>query len=168
MNFLDKNIFAKLGKRNFLTFVFVLFLVVNIVIIFYTFILLILDGLFDITLKKQSLNVSNDLDVLLTIISVCIVAPVIETLLCQNLLIHTVKKLSNSETLQLIIPSIIFGLLHFDSIFTILHGFLMGLIFNFGFILYKRNKGLKQATYAIIVVHFLRNSIAVAINLCFN
>ena len=129
MSFWDSNICKKVGQQNFFVFVCVLFITLNTVIIFYGLLLAFFSDLFTFQIEKQQLNLTP-----IKIISSCVIAPIIETLLCQNLLIYLVNKLSKNKTLQLFIPSFIFGILHFANVFTIIHGFLMGLIFNFGFI----------------------------------
>jgi hypothetical protein len=157
--FWNSKIIKKLGQQNFFVFVLILFILANIVVIFFAFVLAVLNDFFSFSVHVRK----EEMDLILRIASSCIVAPVIETLLCQNLLIHILKQLSNRKTLQLLVASAIFGLLHFSNIFIVINAFLMGLVFNFGFIIYKENKGLKQATYAIITIHCLRNVLAIII-----
>jgi hypothetical protein len=165
MNFWDNKICKKLGRQKFLIFVLILFLLANICIVLYAAVLSVLSHFIDLsafTANANNLDIKDEFDFVLRIISGCIFAPIIETLLCQNLLIYLLNKLSSNKTFQLLTASAIFGLLHYinASTFAVFNAFLMGLVFNFGFILYKENKSLKQATHAVITVHCLRNCMA--------
>jgi membrane protease YdiL (CAAX protease family) len=160
MSFWDNKICKKIGKQKFLIFVLILFVLINIAVIFLAFALAILNDLFGLAIPPHNVNVEDKVNLILKIISSCILAPIIETLLCQNCLISLLNRFSSNKTFQVLTASAIFGLLHFSNVFFIVHAFLGGLVFNFGFIIYKENKGLMKATYAIIIVHFLRNCMA--------
>ncbi|MEI6050456.1 MAG: CPBP family glutamic-type intramembrane protease [Bacteroidota bacterium] len=100
----------------------------------------------------------KDEGVILIFIQTLIFAPLFETLLNQTLpyyLLNKVKYLNERSYLILLSSALFFGLEHFYSLFYILYGFLMGLVFMYGYMV--RIKSDKKTFYLIAICHFLVN-----------
>jgi len=67
--------------------------------------------------------------------------------------------------LKVLISAAIFGATHNFSPRYILFATLTGVILAAGYVIYQRKRRWEDAAWAIILVHFLRNSIALLVNL---
>lgn len=86
------------------------------------------------------------------------IAPIIETWLAQSLpytLLNKVKYLKERSYLILLISALFFGLNHFYSLFYMVYGFLMGLIFMYGYM--ARINTDKKTFYLIAISHSVMN-----------
>jgi len=99
-------------------------------------------------------------------ISALTLAPLLETLIFQALVIYlTGKFLTKNLTVQVLISAAIFGATHNFSPRYILFAILTGVVFAAGYIIYQRRRRWEDAAWAIILVHFLHNSIALIVSL---
>lgn len=99
-------------------------------------------------------------------ISALIFAPFIETLIFQALIIYLIRKfLTKNLTVQVLISAILFGVTHNFSPRYILFATLTGVVLAAGYVIYLRKRRWEDAAWAIILVHFLRNAIALIVSL---
>jgi len=100
------------------------------------------------------------------IIDSIIIAPVLETLIFQALVIYILDRLLTKRIfIQIAISSILFGSFHNYNITYIFFGVFFGIVLSTAFILYKRKNSWNDAFIAIVFVHALRNMIAIIISL---
>jgi len=91
-----------------------------------------------------------------------VVAPIIETALNQALPIYLLRKYTRLRWFAIIvIPSAIFGLMHFYSIQYIVYAFLVGLVLTYSYAVRRYNGGHPFTLVALI--HALRNTISIII-----
>ncbi|MDR2083777.1 MAG: CPBP family intramembrane metalloprotease [Bacteroidales bacterium] len=100
------------------------------------------------------------------IISGGIIAPIIETLLCQTFLIwlfHKACKFNYFTTV--VLSGFLFGLLHaiYNVIYAICAG-MMGIVFAFGYVLYMNKYSPVRAFWLIAGIHAFNNISAFIIN----
>ncbi len=96
------------------------------------------------------------------IIEAVIIAPVIETIIFQAGVIFLVDRfITKKITFQIAISSILFGLLHNYNITYIFFGIFFGIVLSTAFILYKRKNNWSDAYIAVVLIHGLRNMIAI-------
>ncbi len=106
---------------------------------------------------------------LFKIIESIIIAPVIETLLFQAGIIYlTDRFITKKITFQVAISSILFGIFHNYNITYIFFGVFLGIVLSTAFILYKRKNNWSDAYSTVVIIHALRNIIAVSIVLLKN
>ena len=99
------------------------------------------------------------------IISAITFAPFFETLIFQALVIFIIKRfLTKNFIVLVLISACFFGIIHFYNVYYVIYAMFLGLIFASGYILYLRNKSWEDAALAIMLVHALRNSIAIIIS----
>jgi hypothetical protein len=91
----------------------------------------------------------------------CIISPLFETGLLYLLIYIVHKYICKSMTMQILIPSVIFGLLHIYSWFYMICGMYAGIIFCYGFCAYYYNRSFKVAFWCIALVHLLHNAISI-------
>lgn len=145
---------ASLKKTNRITFV----LVVTMVSFIVGFILSRVFGYFresDITLLNFP---DQEESMVMLFFSTVILTPLIETFLNQFLPYHLLKKikyLSERNYLILLISALFFGILHMYSLFYIIFGFLLGIVFMYGYMV--RIKSDNKTFYLIAVTHSLFN-----------
>ena len=87
-----------------------------------------------------------------------VVAPFLETSLNQYLpyyLLNKVRYLKERSYLILLISALIFGSMHFNSLFYIFYGFICGLVLMYGYMV--RIKTDKKTYYLIVICHALVN-----------
>jgi hypothetical protein len=109
---------------------------------------------------------SEEKDLVFLFVAGIIVAPILETWLCQTLpytLLNKVKFLKERSYLILLISAVFFGLNHFYSLFYMIYGFLVGLIFMYGYMI--RIKTDNKTYYLIVISHLLVNLVATIRNL---
>ena len=98
-------------------------------------------------------------------ISAFTLAPFVETLIFQALVIYLISKfLTKNLIVQVLISAALFGAVHNFSPRYILFATLTGIIFAAGYVVYQRRRRWKEAAWAIIVVHALPNSIALIVH----
>lgn len=101
-------------------------------------------------------------------ISALTIAPFVETLIFQALVIYLISKfLTKNLIVQVLISAVLFGVTHYYSPRYILFATLTGVVFATGYVLYLRRRSWEAAAWAIILVHALRNSIALIVSLLF-
>ena len=155
------NINDKINKLNFrlqntnrLNFV----LIVTLVLFAIAFILSYVFGyLRDYDIPLINFPDQEKTTVLLFFSSVILI-PLIETFLNQFLpyyLLIKVKYLREKSYLILLISAVFFGVLHFYSVFYIIFGFLLGLVFMYGYMV--RIKTDNKTFYLIAITHALFN-----------
>ena len=105
--------------------------------------------------------ISND-GVVLSFFMLCIIVPILETLIFQHVAIYFIKKRTKKTYLQILFSAILFGVFHPYSFSYIIFATLMGGVFATGFFFYKRTKGTKMAILATSVTHGLSNLISMA------
>jgi len=95
------------------------------------------------------------------IITGCLLAPVLETLLFQVLPIHIfTKKWIKNRTLAIFISGALFGLTHYYSWQYILWTCVIGLLYAWAYLNYHERQGFKKVFWAITIAHALRNTVA--------
>ena len=100
------------------------------------------------------------------IIDSIIIAPVLETLIFQALVIYILDRLLTKKiTFQIAISSFLFGSFHNYNITYIFFGVFLGIVLSTAFILYKRKNSWNDAYLAVVFIHALRNMIAIFIAL---
>lgn len=145
---------SRLRNTNRIIFV----LLVTAALFFVGFILSRVFGLLrDRDISVLALPDNNDNLIILFFTSV-IFAPIIETFLNQYLpynLLSRIKYLRERNFLILMISALIFGILHMNSVFNMIFGFLMGIVFMYGYMV--RIKSDNKTYYLIAVSHSLFN-----------
>ena len=105
---------------------------------------------------RGDVNPFQDKDRKFLFIMVVIIAPPFETLCFQLIPYYALKALKMRSTLlRLVIPSMIFGMLHHYNMLYVLVAFIMGLILNFFFlycVAYRKN-----AYVWVVILHSLYN-----------
>jgi uncharacterized protein len=100
------------------------------------------------------------------LISTVLLAPVIETFLCQALpyfLLNKVQFFHQRNCIILFTSALFFGILHFYSVFYIIYGFVLGLVLMFGYMIRIKND--KKAFLLIVICHTFLNLGILIINL---
>ncbi len=90
-------------------------------------------------------------------ITACVLAPLLETLLCQQFIIYLTEKFTTNKYLQVLFSAFIFGLSHWSSIMYIVFAFFQGIVLATGFLLLKNTKGVKIAFVITAIVHSIAN-----------
>ena len=109
--------------------------------------------------------VENRSDYLSIVLAVTL-APLLETLLFQSLVIYLIRKLlTGNLILQVLISGVVFGVTHYYNPGYIIFATLCGTVLATGYVLILRRRSWEDAACAIIIVHALRNSITVLVNL---
>ncbi len=88
---------------------------------------------------------------------VCVVAPIVETFIIYLMIIFLDWILPKWVLLQVIVPTVIFGLSHLQSVLYSINGLLLGFVFAFGFCAYYHYRGFATAFNSIALVHSIRN-----------
>lgn len=115
---------------------------------------------FDIILGKQ-----NDLDYskIQIFFMLVVIAPIIETLLFQYLIINQVFVSyggKNKKTVAILISSLFFGIIHYYSFFYFLSMSILGLILAYSFCYFKQNANTSSAIFYVILIHSSSNCYA--------
>jgi len=121
---------------------------------------LIVDALTNI----QEFNEAPDPSDLEQILPVVIIAPILETLLCQHLIFLIFRKwihIKNKYDWAIIVSSILFGLGHMYDVIYIIFAFLQGLTLAYCYYFYKRN--IVKAFWSTAIVHAIHNGISVLV-----
>lgn len=88
-----------------------------------------------------------------------IVAPIVETFLCQWVPIKLIRLISKVNDNYVIIASaFIFGIMHGYNVYYVIYAFAIGLVFAFSFIVYS--DGNRKAFLYVAALHSIRNNIA--------
>lgn len=91
----------------------------------------------------------------------CIIAPIVETFMLYTLLYLINRFFTKSIVVQILIPFIIFGMLHNYSCLYVFNGICVGVVFCFGLYLYYHTKKFSIAFWSIVFVHSLKNLVAI-------
>ncbi len=91
-----------------------------------------------------------------------VIVPLLETLLFQLLPISLLRKFTGfSSGTVIIISSMLFGLQHCYSPMYILHGFLIGLVLAYSYIVYENREN--SSYWVVCSIHSLRNCFSLVI-----
>jgi hypothetical protein len=93
-----------------------------------------------------------------TLITVCLIAPLFETLITQFLPIEIFKGRVN-EAICVLLSALCFSILHFYGIAYMINTFFIGIVFAIGYILWNKPNTI-HAFWIICIVHSLRNLIS--------
>ncbi len=93
-------------------------------------------------------------------IRVCVLTPLLETLIYQQFIIYLTEKFTTNKYLQVLFSALIFGLSHWSSIVYIVFAFFQGIVLATGFLLLKNTRGVKTAFVITSIVHAIVNSAA--------
>lgn len=88
---------------------------------------------------------------------VCVVAPFVETFAIYLMIKFVNWIIPKWTILQVIVPTIIFGLIHSQSALYMVNGLLLGFVFALGFCAYYHYRGFTTAFISIMLVHSFRN-----------
>ena len=94
-----------------------------------------------------------------------LVSPIVETLLFQKGLLSFLFRFIKNRNIVVFIGSLIFGIIHFGSLFNMIHAFINGIIYSYAFIIYRDAHNEKDAIYATTLIHTLRNITSVVVRL---
>lgn len=95
-----------------------------------------------------------------TFISVCLMVPILETLITQHFVIHLMNYITKRRFLQVFVSALIFGLTHWSTGAYMVFAFFVGLVLATGFIILKEKKGLKHAFWITVWAHSIANFIS--------
>lgn len=101
---------------------------------------------------------SKENSIVFIFIAPIILAPILETFLGQSLPYYLLKKINYMKErsyLILIASALLFGLLHFYSLFYIIYAFFLGLILSYGYMVRIKND--KNAFLLIAICHSILN-----------
>ena len=87
-----------------------------------------------------------------------IVAPIVETFVCQYLPYYFLSKISifnQKKYLILITSALIFGLMHFSSLFYMIYGVIIGMVLMYGYMI--KVAGDKRTFLLIVLCHSILN-----------
>lgn len=83
-------------------------------------------------------------------------APPLETLLFQYLIINILQKITKLRLRYIIlISSIIFSIVHYSSVYSVIFAFLMGFILAYSYAVYQNKK--ESAFWVTTLIHALKN-----------
>lgn len=103
-------------------------------------------------------NLVEEKNPVILFVSTVILAPVVETYLCQSLpykLLRKIKYFSKRDFSILITSALIFGLLHFYSLLYIIYAIFIGFILMYGYMI--RVKSDKNVFLLIVISHSVFN-----------
>jgi uncharacterized protein len=150
---IHERIKTKLIRVN--RFVFILTIVGALLLIKYLFIYIYkFIEVFDIVLYPFPIN-AGKIRIFFIII---FIAPVVETWIAQSIpytFLNKVRYLKERSYLILLISALFFGLNHFYSLFYMVYGFLIGIVFMYGYMV--RIKTDDKTFYLIAICHSLGN-----------
>lgn len=96
-------------------------------------------------------------------VGVLVVAPLLETLLCQSLLIGLMSRwVTKKDWPRIVIPAVIFALLHLPRLHQAVAALTPGLVFGYVYLTWFR-RGLRQGYWATVLAHAWTNLIATGI-----
>jgi len=149
-----QNITNYLKKLKRITFI----LVITILLYFISFSFNILLG----AIKKNDFVFIDFQDkknsIIYFFVTPIILAPIFETFLGQSLPYYLLKKvnyMNERSYLILLASALIFGLMHFYSLFYIIYAFFLGLVLSYGYMVRIKNDN--KAFFLIAICHSLLN-----------
>ena len=92
--------------------------------------------------------------------SMCVIVPIIETLLFQLAPISLLELVTESKYVQVSVSSVLFGASHGFNFVYVIATLMIGAILATGFIIGKNNKSRSFAFWAIVLSHSISNLIA--------
>lgn len=93
-------------------------------------------------------------------IGVLVVAPLLETLLCQSLLIGLMSRwITKKVSPRIVVPAVIFALLHLPRLHQAIAALTPGLVFGYVYLTWFR-RGRRQGYWATVLTHAWTNLIA--------
>jgi len=111
-----------------------------------------------------SLNDTLDLSIDWQIFIAALIAPIIETLLFQTLIILGLRKIGcfrSRMSLVVIISAIIFGIAHTYNVIYVIYAFLMGLILAYSYNAYIEKSD--SSFLVVVMIHSIRNVLALIV-----
>ncbi|WP_053938047.1 CPBP family intramembrane glutamic endopeptidase [Amantichitinum ursilacus] len=109
----------------------------------------------------------SDEEIKSKLVDFVIIAPIIETLLTQQLIYEALKRYLNISFV-LLISAAIFGAIHFlHGLQFMVEAFSTGLVLSYTYIAW-RPESKSQAFWMTVALHALLNGIAVTVGFCFN
>jgi hypothetical protein len=154
--YLQAKINAIIRRSNRLTFVIFLTIIICLITVAFNLSYNYIKGIDIIWLDFPG----KDQGIIAILIQSVILAPILETFLCQSLpyrMLNKVKYLNERSYLILLISALFFGLTHFYSLFYIIYATLAGLVFMYGYMI--RMKTDNKTYYLIAISHALVNLI---------
>ena len=120
-------------------------------------------GIDDMHIKER--NNINSMGVFLMFLFAVVIAPIYETIIYQVIPYHILKKshfLFRNKWLIIVIPSLLFGIIHWYSLYYIIYAFATGLALMAAYT--ARIETDKKTIILIIAVHMIKNIIAFSID----
>lgn len=115
-----------------------------------------------LSIESTSYFTDHDFSIVLKILIIGIIAPLLETLLLQSIPIRlTLYFKPDGRLTAILISAIIFGLLHYYSIFYIIYGFLGGLLFATVYMICKDKRNHVYAYFIVVLLHSIWNTIGI-------
>jgi len=147
------SIYCYFKNCNKVLFIFLMF----VLSILLTIVLSPLFDLFDITILPSSGVEEHTDNKMHEFTTAVIIAPLVETLIFQILLIEFLYLTKIGKRKIVILSAIIFSITHYYSIGYIFYAFSMGVIFSYSYIIRENTVNAFLTVYAI---HVLRNTVA--------
>lgn len=100
--------------------------------------------------------------------SALLIAPIIETIICQMIPVAIVRKFHGKKWLQVLLATAVFAILHFHIVgFTsgMSAGLIGGFYFSFTYVRW-RERSLRAAYWSTVFVHFIYNTVVIGIAYC--
>ena len=116
-----------------------------------------LSAILNTTISDTDVAVSNSSLIEAFIVSV-IIAPLIETLIFQYVIIKYLRKLNilkNRNSIIILISAILFGLAHTYSLQYVIHMFFIGILLAYSFSIYEKKES--SPFWTVCAIHSLRN-----------
>lgn len=107
----------------------------------------------------------EDLPEFLKIISLFILGPLIETIIFSYTLIGALSLITENKIIWLIVPSLIFGLVHYYNFIYIFYATIAGAIYNYSYVKIKISFSSEKAVILVSIIHALTNLCSYLVNL---
>lgn len=150
------------SKRNFFVFTFLTVLLSSVI-------LLPIGLISEVFFPQWFLNIENISSekmlqhegFLSAFFSICIIVPLIETLLFQLIPISLLGRVTNNKYIQITTSALLFGSTHYFNFIYFFSITLVGLVYATGYILGKDKRGKSFAFWSIATSHSISNIIAI-------
>ena len=133
-----------------------------VISIFLTVVLSPLFDLFDASVIQPNGAEEHIETVVYEFFTAVIIAPLVETLIFQFLVIEFLYLTKIGKRKIVVISAIIFSLTHYYSIGYIFYAFSMGVIFSYSYVI---RKNATQAFLTVYAIHLLRNAMAYSLRI---
>jgi hypothetical protein len=135
--------------------------IVQFILFFNAFVFDFLVNYYNVELGFENSNLFNSK--VEKIVSLLLMAPIIETLVFNFLINEILVKFLN-HFYSILISSFIFALIHYYSIYYALYGLLGGLIFNSIYFYFKQQFSIRIAILVVILLHLNHNLLGLILN----